>query len=304
MVGALWMLGTAYLVRFNPKGFVDQLFAQLPFPASVGDVEWDNSNTLVLRYVKLGDFFYADTVIVNARARDLLRHHVVSLKISDSTLYMAQFDKMLAKSKGGGGNLDWVIGELTIRRGVAMLDFGPQMPPVPVNIGSRRAVILNHLHLGPNGKSAAMAEERIIELENIHLSSPYDPLSPVLSLPLIRIAFTYEELWRHHIRRIDLVRPNLYLGQDLFWFTDEIKKGRAKEAAAGPAAPWEIGQFAVEYGRLSVNTFGQPRLTFPFFFDTEVNDIRLDQLDKISAKSVIAIRHFTKDYPRLQNQHC
>ena len=30
---------------------------------------------------------------------------------------------------------------------------------------------------------------------------------------------------------------------------------------------------------------GQPVATFPFYFNTIVNDIRLDQLDKISAKS-------------------
>lgn len=297
LVMGLWLLGTVYSIRFTPSQFINQALAQLPFPASAGQAEWINDDTLLLRNVKLGKFFYADTVIINAKLRDLLRHHVKTLKIYDTNFYMSEFDKELAQSKGGGGGLDWTIGELTIRRGVVSLNFGAQMPPVQVTVGSRRPVILNHLHLGTPDHSKSMTEERVVELENIHFASPYDALSPVLNLPLVRIEFTYEELWRHRLRRIDLVRPNLFLGQDLFWFTDEIKKERAREAATGPEAPWEIGQFAVEYGRLSVNTFGQPRLNFPFFFDTEVNEIRLDQLDKISVKSVIAIRHFTKDYP-------
>jgi hypothetical protein len=168
-------------------------------------------------------------------------------------------------------------------------------------------VVINYLKFQTPDQSASMIEERMVELENIHFASPFDPLAPVLTLPLTRIRFTYAELWHHKIREIDLVRPNLYLGQDLFWFTDQLKKERANVTATGPDAPWQVGHFEVQYGQLSVNAFGQPRLHFPFFFETQVDDIRLDQLDKITAKSVIAIRHFTKDYPdykiRVVNLH-
>ena len=294
---SLWPLGAAFVLRFHPKIFIDQAFAQFPFPASAGEVVWTGPHTLVLHDVKFGDFFFAGSITISAGIRDLVRHHVDSVTISDADLFMSKFDQSLAKSQGGGKSLDWTIRHFIINRGLVMLDFGPKLPPVPVNVGARRPVILNHVHLGTPDQSAPMTEERVVELENIHFSSPFDPLAPVLSLPLIRIKFTYAELWHHHIRGIDLVRPNLYLGQDLFWFTDEIKKDRATEAKTGPESPWEVGRFGVQYGRLSVNTFGQPRLTFPFFFETEVNDIRLDQLDKITAKNVISIRHFTKDYP-------
>jgi hypothetical protein len=294
---SFWPLGVAYMLRFHPKSFIDQAFAQFPFPASAGQVEWADSRTLVVRYVKFGDFFYADSIVISARLRDLARHHVDTVTITGADLFMSKFNATLAQSKSSGKGLDWTIRHLVIQRGLVMLDFGPKLPPVPVNVGARRPVILNHIHLGVPDQSQPMTEERMVELENIRFSSPFDPLAPVLGLPLVRIKFSYAELWHHHIRSVDLVRPDLYLGQDLFWFTDEIKKERATEAKSGPESPWEVGHFGVEYGRLSINTFGQPRLTFPFFFDTQVNDIRLDQLDKITAKNVIAIRHFTKDYP-------
>ncbi len=293
---ALWPLGGAYMLRFHPKSFIDQAFAQFPYPASAGQVEWTDANTLVLRYVKFGDFFYADSITISAGIHDLIRHHVDTVTIADADVFMSEVNKTLGQSKGGT-TLDWTIRHLIITRGLIMLDFGPQIPPVPVNVGARRPVILNHVHLGTPDESLPMTEERVVELENIHFSSPFDPLAPVLSLPLVRIRFSYAELWHHHIRRIDLVRPDLYLGQDLFWFTEEMKKERATAAPNGPSTPWQVGHFGVEYGRLSVNTFGQPRLTFPFFFDTQVDDVRLDQLDRITAKNVIAIRHFSKDYP-------
>jgi hypothetical protein len=294
---AFWPLGTAYTFRFNPKGVIDGALAEFPFPASAGEVGWADSRTLVLHDVKLGDFFFAGTIVVTAHIRDLIRHHVTQLQILDADLFMSKFDLALAKSKGQGKGLDWTISELVVQRGLVMLDFGAKMPPVPVNVGARRPVILNDLHLGTPNESKPMTEEHMLEIENIHFSSPFDPLAPVLSLPLVRIKFTYWELWHHQIRGIELVRPNLYLGQDLFWFTDEIKQERATEAKTGPQSPWQVGHFAVEYGRLSVNTFGQPRFNFPFFFETQVDNIRLDQMDRITAKNVIAIRHFSQNYP-------
>ncbi len=297
LVLAFWPLGGTFMLRFDPTSFVNGAFSTLPFPATAGQVEWADSHTLVLRYVRFGDFFYADSISISAGIRDLIRHHVDTVTISDADVFMSKFNRTLTQSKGGGTTLDWTIRRLIINRGLVMLDLGPQLPPVPVNVGARRPVILHHIHFGTPDQSLPMTEERVVELENIHFSSPFDPLAPVLSLPLVRIKFSYAELWHHHIRSIDLVRPNLFLGQDLFWFTDEMKKERATEAKSGPQSPWEVGHFGVEYGRLSVNTFGQPRLNFPFFFDTQVNDVRLDQLDKITTKNVIAIRHFTKDYP-------
>jgi hypothetical protein len=298
IVLALWSLGGAFELRFNPKRYVDHILADLPYPASVGEAVWTDPQTLELRDVKFGDFFYADSIVLSARFRDLLKHHVDSVHINGGQLFMSHLNKELAKSvHASGKGLDWTIGKLILQRGTIMLDFGPDMPPIPVTIGAHRQVILNHLNLGTPSDSKPMTEEQMVELENIRFSSPFDPLAPVLGLPLVRIKFTYSELWHHQIRSIDLVRPNLYLGQDLFWFTDQMKKARAKEAKAGPQSPWQVDQFRIEYGRISVNTFGQPRLNFPFFFDTQVNDIRLDQLDKLTAKNVIAIRHFSRNYP-------
>lgn len=121
----------------------------------------------------------------------------------------------------------------------------------------------------------------------------------VLSLPLTRIRFTYAEIWKHHLREIDVVRPTLFLGQDLFWLTQQFKDSEASAPAkrSGPSAPWYVDLFRVEFGRLAVNAFGQPVIHFPFFFDTKANDVRLDQLDQISAKATVPIRNFTQEYP-------
>ena len=294
---ALWGYGAAYVFRHKPQLIIDRVVAQLPYASSVGNAQWTAPDTLELSNVKIGDFFYAYSITVSASVYDLWRHHITALTVRGPQLYMGALNKAMATNTAEASGVDWTITKLTVMHGTLQIDAGANMPPIPVEFGLRRPIIINYLHLKKPDESKSMTEERMVELENINFASPFDPLAPVLSLPLTRIRFTYTELWRHHIRGIDLVRPNLYLGEDLFWFTDQFRKERATEPSTGPGSPWYVGRFSVQYGQLSINAFGQPKVHFPFYFDTEVNDIRLDQLDKISAKSLIAIRHLTKDYP-------
>jgi hypothetical protein len=308
LVLGLWAFAGVYVFRYQPKRLVGRALAQLPYPTAVGHVAWIDPQTVKISDLRIGDFFYADSILVTANLHDLFRYHLDAVTVNGAQLYMAAMTKALAQHpSGSSANIPWTINKLTIRRGTLMIDAGANLSSIPVRLGAVHPIIINYIKLQKPDETPAMTRERMVELENIHFASPFDPLAPVLSLPLTRIRFTYAELWHHQIRSVELIHPNLFLGQDLFWFTDEIKKQRATLPAAGPAAPWHIGHFAVQYGQLSINAFGQPRVQFPFFFDTEVDDIRLDQLDKISAKSVIAIRHLTKDYPdykiRIVNLH-
>jgi hypothetical protein len=166
-----------------------------------------------------------------------------------------------------------------------------------VRLGVRHPIILRGLRLGKPDSSPEMDEERTVEIVNINIVSPFDPTAPVFALPLTQVRFTYKEFWHHRIREIDLVHPTLFLGEDLFWLTKELKAEHASTAAQGPSAPWQVSHFKIEFGRLAVNAFGQPVVHFPFFFGTKVDDVRLDQLDQISAKSVIAIQRLDQDYP-------
>ena len=53
----------------------------------------------------------------------------------------------------------------------------------------------------------------------------------------------------------------------------------------------------MQFGQLAVSAFGQPVAHLPFYFGTKVDNIRLDQLDQISAKSTIPIQNFSQEYP-------
>ena len=294
----MWFCATMLTIQLHPQRAVNGLLAQLPFSSSTGNVYWINRRTLKIDDVKLGGFFYADSIILTASPVGLWRHHVAKVQIIGGQLFTKPLYAAMDRIGAGNSNgLDWVIGRLEISRGTVMLDNLVAGTSIPVSLGERHTIVLNGLRLGKPDASPEMAQERMVEIVNVNIASPVDPLAPVFSFPLTRVRFTYTEFWHHHIREIDLVRPVMHLGEDLFWLTKEFKSEHKPTAVQGPSAPWEVGHFEVQYGQLAVNAFGQPVVHFPFYFDTKVDDIRLDQLDQISAKASIPIERFTQDYP-------
>ena len=298
---SMWMCAFLFMVRFHPDRFVDHILAQLPQPASADKVFWVNRRTLEIDDIKIGGFFYADSIIITASPFGLIRRHVAKVRVNGGQVFTkplyAVMDSNAGKKAADDSGLNWVIGRLEISRGTLMLENLLPETSIPVRLGVKWPIVLYDIRLNKPDQSAAMSKEEIIDVENVYFVSPFDPLAPVLALPLTRVRFTYDEFWHHHIREIQLIKPTLFVGEDLFWFTSEFKKARKKAPYQGPTAPWEVSRFEIQYGQLAVSAFGQPVVQFPFFFDTKVNDIRLDQIDKLSAKSTITIQRLNQDYP-------
>jgi hypothetical protein len=283
LIFSMWAGASVVTIRLDPKRVVDKALAQLPFSSTTGKVYWINRRTLRIDDLKLGGFFYASSVTLTASPWGLMRHHVAKVQIDGGQLWTRplyeQMDKM---GKGDGKGLDWVIGRLEITH---------------VGLGMRHPIVLNGLRLGEPDSSPEMKNERTVDILNVNITSTVDPTVNVFTFPLTRVRFTYSEFWHHHIREVDFIRPTMYLGEDLFWLTKQFKAESKSTSTQGPESPWVIGHFEVNYGHLAVNAFGQPVVRFPFFFDTKVDNVRLDQLDQISAKASIPINRFTQDYP-------
>jgi len=319
IVLAMWFTGVFMEIRLQPLKMVNRMLAQLPYPGSAGAAQWVNRRTLKVEYVKIGDFFYANSIVVTASPFRLMRHHLAKVEVSGAQLYMREltavlerkapvqaeqhnlaswlFDKTVSIITGyTNGGLDWIIGRLEINRATILLNNVIEDVSIPIGLGVRHPVVLTGLRLGKPDSSPEMSQPHTVEISSVNITSPFDPLSTVFGFPLTQVTFTYTEIWHHHIRRIDMIHPIMFLGQDLFWLTDQLKSTKPKPSE-GVEAPWYVGEFKVDYGRLAVNVFGEPVVHFPFFINTKVDDIRLDQLDKMSVKSSVNIANLTQDYP-------
>ena len=294
----MWACATLLMIRLHPERIIHAMLAQLPYSSDTGSIYWLNRRTLVINDFKFGGFFYADQIVVTASPIGLWRHHIAKIQVYGGQLFTKPLYTALEKAgPGSGGGIDWVIGRLELSRGTAVLDDMVADTSIQVRLGVRRPIILTGLRLGKPDSSPEMSEERVLEIGQVNIVSPVDPVSPVLAFPLTKVRFTYTEIWHHQIRGIEMIRPTIYLGEDLFWLTKQFKAGQKQTTTQGPRAPWVVGHFEVNYGRLAVNAFGQPVLRFPFYFTTQVDNIRLDQLDQISAKSTIPFEKFSKYYP-------
>jgi hypothetical protein len=300
----MWLGATLITIRLHPERIVHALLAQLPYTSSTGKVFWLNRRTLEIDDVKIGggpgigNFFYADAIVITASPFGLWRHHVAKVQVIGGQVFTKPlYEAMEKTSPSAGKGLDWVIGRLEVSRGTVMLNNLVADVSIPVRLGVRRPIVLTGLRLGAPDSSPEMDVPRTVEIGQVNIVSPLDPTAPVFAFPLTRVTFTYTEFWHHHIRDIEMIRPTMFLGEDLFWLTGQFKEQNVNRPEQGPSAPWEVSHFRVEYGRLAVNAFGQPIVHFPFVIATKVDDIRLDQLDQISAKSTVAIQRLDQDYP-------
>ena len=180
---------------------------------------------------------------------------------------------------------DWRMGKLDIDDvAVTLQRVAPGLPPMKFDISyDAEDVPLDIDQLAGN-----MKPQRI-ELTQLAIKSPYNPLREVARLDTVFVEFTLDGLLRERIDQIEIVSPTLYVGEDLFWYIDYYRKFTAgqplptttpKLAALGnmaaleaatalAAAPakeahtWSINTLAVHGGKLIIAPKGTPLPGFP-----------------------------------------
>ena len=145
-----------------------------------------------------------------------------------------------------------------------------------------------------------------VELSNLTIPSPYDPLRTVARLDTIFIDFTLDGVFAERLDKVEIVSPTLFVGEDLFWYVDYFRKYAAGEVKSAKDSPklvssdkaialaaakeiseappkkkgWAVDVLQVHSGKLVLAPkgvplpgFGQP---FPFSFITRLDDGRFD----------------------------
>lgn len=307
------------LVRFKTERVVKETLEWTRAPMTIRRVKWEKDGALVLQGIRMGKgahdetsenvYFSAGRITVRWNwVEFLLAGRIASVELRKPQIWVGRLNKASGtngKSPGYKGKLS--ITTLKIDTGTLMIDsLGADIPAVPITVGRQEPLVLHDVRIF--GKGLGMDREQVATVEKLTITSPYDPMSPVLHFDAINIAFTWEELRHNEIRRIELIGPTIYLGPDLFWFADRFSKQRPNgHAQTAPVngngngdsvpVPWRIHDFQVRAGRLAVNAFGQPGITLPFTFVSSAKDIRLDQLDKISLNNKIIIPSQDRSYP-------
>src|ERR1700761_8332802 len=94
IVIAMWFIGVVMELRLEPLQAVNRILAPLPYTSSAGEAHWINRRTLKIEYVKIGDFFYADAIVITASPFRLMRHHLAKVQLYGAQLYTGQLAKV------------------------------------------------------------------------------------------------------------------------------------------------------------------------------------------------------------------
>lgn len=294
VIGALFM---ARWIQQDPDYFVQRLLAIQGIEVSVGKATWTPEGELLLRKVRLGPeedlWMIVSQVVVEFGWADLLLLRTVDrVDLKYPQLWMARFERAMERA----GVLPNVhIAKARVFAGTIMLDeIAPDIQPIPIQLGQKKPLVVAGFQLGQWKHSPVLDIVQTAQVNDLIISSPYDALSQVLAFGKISITFTWEELLQNHIRRVVLDKPIIYLGPDLFWFVDELKKNAAGTAAG---KSWTLGEFIAREGRLGVNVFGAGGIVLPPPFFCEAKDLDLGDTNRSRINTLFKFKKEDYRYP-------
>jgi len=199
----------------------------------------------------------------------------------------------------------WHVGHLEVSQStITIANMVPGLPTLKFGV----AFAVEDSPLFADDLARNIVPQRV-ELANIIIPSPYEPLRPVSELDSVFIHFTLDGIMRKEIEKVEIVSPTLYVGEDLFWYVDYYRKYAAENSTAGPNSPavatvgadqvaeklaaevitaepaasdaaWSVKRLQVHSGKLVLAPKGKRlkgfREPFPFNIDTELVQGRME----------------------------
>ncbi|HPA18178.1 MAG TPA: hypothetical protein PLU30_10550 [Verrucomicrobiae bacterium] len=182
------------------------------------------------------------------------------------------------------------IGRVQVREGLVQVkNLGPSLPPLPIPIDQ----VISNVVFGASRDHRSATKPLTIHVRDWTLRSPYDPLATVLRLKNIDISFSVRGLLENRLDSIEFVEPTIYVGQDLFWFSDLLKK---ETSNLPQGKPWTVGKFGIRGGRVIVATQGETDLELPLVFTSSQKDMRFGSLEDMHMSAAIDVVPVSLDY--------
>lgn len=138
--------------------------------------------------------------------------------------------------------------------------------------------------------ASALGEEmQRIEIADIEILSPYDPLAKVLTIRNLILDFTLAGILRQEIASVTVESPAIYVSQDLFWYMDEAQKRFASEGEDSKDGGWTVQRFQLTGGKLVIGSGGRASYGLPLTFRTSAENVSLGNLASFRAQAVMEI---------------
>ncbi|MGC1480733.1 MAG: hypothetical protein WA771_09535, partial [Chthoniobacterales bacterium] len=171
-----------------------------------------------------------------------------------------------------------------------------------------------------------LAEEvQTVEFADLVIRSPRDPTAKIVTLRSVFVRFTLSGLLNDRIREIVILRPTVFLSQDLFVYMEAATGGNGAEAIvaeevedatrasvvdgspadvailteqldeeseAGEAAGlpgWEVDRLEVKFGSLVIGSGGDADVGLPLEFETLAENVEFGNLAALRLQAALRI---------------
>lgn len=137
------------------------------------------------------------------------------------------------------------------------------------------------------------------EIADFTITSPLDSFAPVFTMKTLFIRYSIAGLLRREIEELQVLNPTIYVGEDLFWYFDELsKREEANQTSASLDSTndtsWKLKKINVAYGQLVIANGGKASLPLPLQFTTSVENLDLGKLSE--AKLALDLKVPQEDY--------
>jgi len=256
---------------------------------------------------RLKQFLTIDSAQIDLTPAGLLTRHELAGVIVTGMVFRAgeEFRSIVAQAQSDAATpgpspesrKPWLIRNLEIHNGrVAVADLGVEIPNVQFDLDTR----LNDVPLSSDIVFASKEMQRV-EFADFTLHSPLDPFVPVVNLKTVFVNFSFAQIMRHEIDGLVLLNPTIFVGPDLFWYVDQLKKRQAEAVPAAPSASsaergagWRLNRIDAAYGQLVIANEGQARVPLPLSFSTHAENISFSNFSDLQLKLNLLIP--TADY--------
>lgn len=147
----------------------------------------------------------------------------------------------------------------------------------------------------PLGLAASdlLDEVHTLEFADFEIRSPVNRAVRILTLRSVFVRFTINELLRSEIREVVILRPTIYLNQDLFIYMEQQTQRNGQSAPPGEgmatARNWRIGELEAKFGRLVIGAGTDRDVGLPLGFETRVQNLSFENLADLQIDAALQI---------------
>lgn len=317
LFAALMVALYLYVTRANLAPVISWLASRSGYSVDIRRAYLDSDYNLRIENLSIADAARIQSIKLEWSVRSLLKFEIDDLHVDGGTFWLSRLialsSQIEKKNSNTSDTIDAskqsqstqpnpstptskrssflssvVLKEVVLSRIQLVVDnIGEGLPPVTLHMAqSPPFILLRDIHLGRGPGSLEDEPSQTATISKFTIYSPYDPLVQVILFEGIDLQFKWSELLDQKLEYIRFRQPQIFLGPDLFWYTDEVASQRAKPGTSStPPKPWEIKGVEVTGGRLIVSVHGREAFPIPGEIAGEMTDVVVGNFSQLALKA-------------------